>query len=49
MTTYHAASGKAVVLFLNGTSKVMDLRTLQGKAPDGAPGDFKTWRLGPRD
>ena len=48
MTTYHAAYGKAVVLFLNGTAKVVDLKTLDNKARN-ATGDFKSWRLGPRD
>ncbi len=55
MTTFHAAGGKAVVLWLGGSAKVVDLRTLQNKVPDlSAPPapeyvDFKTSRFGPRD
>jgi prepilin-type N-terminal cleavage/methylation domain-containing protein len=48
MTTYHAQGGKAVVLWLGGSAKVVDLRTLANKVPNAA-GDFKTSRFGPRD
>ena len=52
MTTYHASYGKAVVLWLNGTAKPVDLRTLQSKTPPvggAASFDFAFWHLGPRD
>jgi prepilin-type N-terminal cleavage/methylation domain-containing protein len=48
MTTYHAPNGKAVVLWLGGSAKVVDLRTLANKVTN-ATGDFKSWRFGPRD
>lgn len=48
MTTYHAPNGKAVVLWLSGSAKVVDIRTLGNKVPNAA-GDFKSWRFGPRD
>ena len=45
LTTYHAPNSKALVLWLNGTAKVVDLR----KLPVDPSGDFKSWRLGSRD
>jgi prepilin-type N-terminal cleavage/methylation domain-containing protein len=48
MTTYHVANGKAVVLWLGGSAKVVDVRTLANKVPNPG-GDFKSWRFGPRD
>ena len=46
-TTHHAPRGKMIVLWLNGTAKVVDLRKLD-KLVDPA-GDFKVHELGPND
>jgi prepilin-type N-terminal cleavage/methylation domain-containing protein len=49
MTTYHAPKGKALLLWLNGSAKVLDLRKLnQGQLRDPS-GDFRPYLLGPRD
>lgn len=46
-TTHHAPKGKVVVLWLNGTAKVLDVRKFAGNV-DGA-GDFRFFETGPND
>ncbi|MBC8101321.1 MAG: type II secretion system protein [Cytophagales bacterium] len=50
MCPYHSeVSGKAIVLFLSGTAKVIDLAKLRNKTPGTAPADFDTYKLLPTD
>ena len=55
MCPYHSeASGKAIVLFLGGNAKVVDIAKLRNKVPgpapyDTAPYDFDTYNLLPTD
>lgn len=46
-TTHHAPKGKVIVLWLNGTAKVVDVRKFTPLADPA--GDFKAYELGPND
>lgn len=48
MTTHHAPKGKVLVLFLNGTAKVLDNRKLAVPSiGTNAFGDYQFWKLSP--
>ena len=50
MCPYHSeASGKAIVLFLGGNAKVVDIAKLRNKVPGTAPYDFDTYKILPTD
>jgi prepilin-type N-terminal cleavage/methylation domain-containing protein len=51
MTTHHAPNGKAVVLWLGGSAKVVDLRKLptQAAIPLSPSVDYRPFELGSRD
>ena len=50
MCPYHSeASGKAIVLFLGGNAKVVDIAKLRNKVPGTAPYDFDTFKILPTD